>query len=415
MVGSSVFIKVFYDYFSVCWGYFISKLTANFVLSLNITEIMLLKDKKVAIIGGGPVGLTMARLLLQEGVDLTVYERDKDPLARIWGGTLDLHKGSGQEALKKAGLLETYYARALPMGIIVADQRGKVLFTKQPTPENQYDNPEINRNDLRKMLLESLAGDTVVWDRKCMELTHCDGQWMLHFENGMQATADVVIGANGGLSKVRKYVTDAVVEDTGTFIIQGDVAQPETACPEFYALCDGNRLMSAHQGNLLVSNPRNNGVLSYGVIFKKPEEWMNDHGPDFQHTDSIRAMLLDRLVHWDARYQQLIQSTSGFWGLPTRKLPLDTPWKTNRTLPITLIGDAAHLMPPFAGQGVNTGLMDALHLSENLTNGKWETLHAAIDNYEQQMFIYANQAQLASSQNEIQMRDPGFSFQEFIQ
>src|ERR1700761_7501631 len=107
---------------------------------------MLLKDKKVAIIGAGPVGLTMGRLLQQAGIDVTVYEWDKDPQARIWGGTLDLHKNSGQEAMKKAGLLESYYAIALPMGIIIANEQGRVLSTKKSTPENQYDNPEINRN-----------------------------------------------------------------------------------------------------------------------------------------------------------------------------------------------------------------------------------------------------------------------------
>ncbi len=69
---------------------------------------MLLQHKKIAIIGAGPVGLTMARLLQQKDVDVTVYERDKDAKTRIWGGTLDLHKSSGQEVLKKAGLLESY-------------------------------------------------------------------------------------------------------------------------------------------------------------------------------------------------------------------------------------------------------------------------------------------------------------------
>ena len=69
-------------------------------------QMNLLSDKNVAIIGGGPVGLTMAKLLLQQnGIDVSVYERDNDREARIFGGTLDLHKGSGQEAMKKSGIV----------------------------------------------------------------------------------------------------------------------------------------------------------------------------------------------------------------------------------------------------------------------------------------------------------------------
>jgi len=374
---------------------------------------MLLENKTVAIIGGGPVGLTMARLLQQKGVSVNVYERDKNAEARISGGTLDLHKGSGQDALEKAGLLETYYAMAKPMGRTIADEQGNVLLSKKSAPESQFDNPEINRNDLKRLLLESLASETVVWDRKFTGLEVQNGKWILHFENNENTMADFVIGANGGMSVARKYITDAEIEYSRTIMVQGDVAHPEINCKDFYQLCDDNILMVASNGNLLVANPKNGDLLSYNVIFKKPEEWESVNELNKINTAGIASFLKEKLSSWDECYQKLFGATSSFVIWTTRKIPLDKPWNNDRTLPITLIGDAAHIMPPFAGQGLNIGLKDALILSENLTNGAFETIDVAVKDYEQKMFVYAKEAQYETNKNEIEMLNPNFSFLKF--
>ena len=83
------------------------------------------------------------------------------------------------------------------------------------------------------------------------------------------------------MSKVRKFVTDTEVEETGTFNIQADIHQPEINCLGFFQLCNGNRLMASQQGNLLFANPNNNGALHFGISFKTPDEWKKPNAGRF--------------------------------------------------------------------------------------------------------------------------------------
>lgn len=352
---------------------------------------MLLRDKKVAIIGGGPVGLTTARLLQQKGVNVTVYEWDSNAQSRISGGTLDIHKGSGQLALEKAGLLELYYYYARPTGERSVDMQTNILEESMPTEENKFDRPEIDRNDLRKILLDSLDKNTIEWNSKLTDIEKADNQYHLKFKNGKTALFDFVIIANGGKSKARKFVTDIEPLYTGTYIIQGEVLDPQLTCPSFKNLCKEENTMALAERKMLFSQVKSNGALNYYLSFQIDENWTEQENIDFSNKQMVLQYLNKLFVNWHPTFKELFNATDNFIGLPMRRMHLDKPWQSQSN--ITLVGDAAHVMPPFAGIGVNIGLLDALHLAANLTEGNFPDLLSAVKDYERKMMAYAGEAQ----------------------
>ena len=112
----------------------------------------------IAILGAGPSGLALARLLEVKGINYIVFERDSAPSELGQGGTLDIHAGTGQEAVKQAGLFDKFrsIARYDAQEMRMVDKDGNVLWQK--TDEGQEDRPEIDRKDLRRLLLESVRG-----------------------------------------------------------------------------------------------------------------------------------------------------------------------------------------------------------------------------------------------------------------
>ncbi|AEW00304.1 2-polyprenyl-6-methoxyphenol hydroxylase [Niastella koreensis] len=348
----------------------------------------MLANKKIAIVGGGPGGLTLARLLQSKGAAVKVYERDYSQEARVQGAIVDLHFDSGLKVIKAAGLLESFQLNYMPGAdkFRLLDKDATILFDEPDQGPADFNDerfrPEIDRGALRDLLIASLAPDTVVWDSQFAGMQQVNSAWQLSFKNGTTAMADLVIGADGYRSKVRPYVTDIKERYSGATIIQGEINDPQKDCPEVNALVNKANLIAMGVGKTIAAQPRGDGGITFYTASLYPENWIKSGGIDFNDNQQVYDYLVGFYADWDPVFHTMFKAGSHFVPRPLNYFPLDQHWHAQAT--ITLIGDAAHLMPP-SGEGVNTAMLDALDLSECIANGEYNDLQAAIAAYEQRM------------------------------
>ncbi|WP_158826914.1 FAD-dependent oxidoreductase [Mucilaginibacter lacusdianchii] len=347
---------------------------------------MLLHNKKVAIIGAGPGGLTLARLLQMKGISVNVYERDFDEKARVQGATLDLHLESGLKAIKAAGLLEEFkktYRPGADKGLVM-DKYGNIIFKDDVAAGNEdfdspYARPEIDRGPLRNLLMDSLLPGTVIWDSHLLSLEEDGDSWKLDFNNGTSATADILIGADGANSKVRSFVGSAKNHYAGTIIIQGNVA----SYPEMATLLNGGKIYVFADEKYLHVSSKGDDSIDFYISLKKEENWHKTNSVDFSDRNQLIKWSNQEFFGWSELWTELIARTNLPLLLrPQYCMPFNQSWepKTN----ITVLGDAAHLMPP-SGEGVNLAMLDALELSEALTDDSFKNIADAIAAYETRM------------------------------
>lgn len=356
---------------------------------------MLLRNKKIAIVGGGPGGLILARLLQLKGIsnafEIKVYERDHTKEARVQGSPLDLHAESGLAALEKANLLDEFKNNFLPGADRkkIMNERADVFFSDHETkPEENFDNdyfrPEIDRGALRKIMLESLQPETIVWDSHFISMEKQNEGWLLHFKNKPDVYADIVIAADGANSKIRPYITDVKAFYSGITMLEGNIYKAEKSAPRISALLSGGKIMAfGHKKDILMGQ-KANGEIGFYASFKADENWAANSGFDFSDKAQLLAWFKKEYSEWSPIWYELFESAATpFIPRPIYCMPLDQTWKAAPN--VTMLGDAAHVMPPFAGEGVNMAMLDALELSECLTSDEHNSLQEAISFYEMNM------------------------------
>ncbi|MBM0232019.1 FAD-dependent monooxygenase [Micromonospora sp. STR1_7] len=332
---------------------------------------------RIAIAGGGLGGLTLARILHRHGIDAVVYEREADRSARPQGGALDLHPESGQHALAEAGLADRFQSEARPEGEEhrILDPTGRTLVHHEPQPLSFSGRPEIDRGALRDLLLDSLPGDTVVWGHRLVAATpRPDGGWELTFHGGHRTGCDILVGADGARSAVRPLLTDAPLSYVAT-LVELNIGDVDRRHPDLAELVGPGNLWCVGVNQILAAQRLGDGSLRVGISLRA----------DGRPIDTYRSRraLLDMFDGWDPRLTALIEAGDS---APTPRLieamPTGTRWPSRPG--ITLIGDAAHLMPP-VGEGANQAMLDAAELASQLAADPADP-DSAIRAYEEAMF-----------------------------
>lgn len=336
----------------------------------------------VAIVGAGPAGLTLARLLKTNGYNVTVVERDASPTARSQGGSLDVRPSLGQRAIDAAGLTDVFAraSRSDATGFKVIDSQG-VVMPDVGDETHEDAGPEIDRGDLRMLLLDSLAPGTVMWGRAVTGVVHDGGRWRVEMAGHTPIIADLVVGADGMGSRVRRRLTSVTPTYTGQTMLAANI-RPELwhGSPLADLIGQGSVMFASEGRTIFVQRCARDLILVYYSL-SVAEDWPAHAGLALDDTESVLAVIRGTYADWSpALVEMLTQVSPDFHRWPLSVMPPELTWETQAGL--TMIGDASHAMPPFTGKGVNLAMFDALELADALAADPSAEVAAAIAGFE---------------------------------
>jgi 2-polyprenyl-6-methoxyphenol hydroxylase-like FAD-dependent oxidoreductase len=336
---------------------------------------------RIAVVGAGPGGLALARVLHRHGHPVAVLERDSGPAARPAGGTLDLHQRLGQLALDKAGLLPQFRALSRPEGqaMRILDVDGTVLRDWRPRPDDDA-NPEIDRGQLRDLLLGPLE---VRWGARVTRVVPDDRGVVVHVAGAPPERFDLVVGADGAWSRIRSALSPVTPHYTGVTTVETTLDDVDTRHPDLAGLIGDGAMAVYGVNRALVAQRNSGGHVAVHAQFRAPLDWHADLDP--VDAEAVRSRLLALFDGWAAPVLELLRRGDTFTHRPLHVLPVDHTWPHVRG--VTLLGDAAHLMPPL-GVGANLALLEGAELAEALAAGPAD-LDQTVRAFEERMWVRA--------------------------
>jgi 2-polyprenyl-6-methoxyphenol hydroxylase-like FAD-dependent oxidoreductase len=341
----------------------------------------IVKNSTISIVGAGLSGLICARILQLRGIGSTIYERDANADARQQGGSLDIHDDSGQIALREAGLHEAFLKRTHEGGeaMRVIDKHGTIFIDEAATTTGTR--PEIDRRVLRRMLVDSLTPGTIRWNSKVVALRPTESGHTLELQDGSLVPSDLIVGADGAWSKARTALTDVRPAYTGITLVEIRLDEAASKHPDALALVGRGALFATGDNKGIIGHGGDD--IGLGIGLRVAEDWSATSGIDWTNPSDARAALLREFAGWAPQLTELIaRSDDTIVPRPIYALPVGHTWE--RVPGITLVGDAAHLMSPFAGEGANLALTDGADLARAIIAN--DSIDDAIDEYERTMF-----------------------------